>query len=101
MLLPNRHFTDISNYTLRSTGMHPTEMAIFFHDNFSAAGLRMIRGTVEQAIESGQRFIAIVHGGKTMKHGVVVDGVEIVDNVKYLVVRDPGVGAYRERLDWF
>ena len=49
------------------------------------------------SIASGQRFIAVVDNG----HAVVVDGVQTVNGLQYAIVRDPVVGAYLERLDWF
>ena len=42
-------------------------------------------------------FIAIVDQG----HAVLIDGQAMLNEHLYLRVRDPAVGAYLERRDWF
>ena len=97
MLLPGRRSTIIESHDLRPRGVTPAAMVAFIYDNLSAAGLRISRGSVEEAIASGSRFIAIVDDG----HAVVVDGVRDINGVRHVIVRDPAIGSYLERLDWF
>ena len=97
MLLPGRRVTNIESHILLSRGLTPADMVAFLDDNFTAAGLRTMRGSVDDAIASGNRFIAIVDN----RHAVVVDGIRNVNGVRYVVVPDPAVGSYLERSDWF
>lgn len=95
---PDRRKRLIENYELSSLGMLPADVIAFALDNLEAVGRQLRRGTLDQALSSGEPFMVVVHadsGG----HAVVVDGAEDVDGVEYLRVRDPAEGSYLERRD--
>ena len=75
----------------------PSHLAGFVDDNLSAIGLKTVRGDLPQALGSGNPFIAIVDNG----HAVMVNGVREINGVRYVLVRDPAIGAYLERLGDF
>jgi hypothetical protein len=96
-LAPRRAATNIESLRLAPRGMTPADMVGFIDDNFSALGIRTVRGDLPQALRSGQPFIAVVDQG----HAVLVQGVREVDGVTYIVVRDPLSGAYLQRITDF
>jgi hypothetical protein len=96
-LAPNRAATNIESFRLAPRGMMPADMVGFVDDNFSALGIRTVRGNLLQALRSSQPFIAVVDDG----HAVLVQGVREIDGITYLVVRDPLSGAYLERMTDF
>ncbi len=97
---PGRASTTLSFCHLRPTGLSTADAIGFIDSNFEPTGLRLVRGNLVQAIESGQPFIAFVVEGDE-GHAVLVQGVREVAGLPYLIVRDPARGAYLERLTDF
>jgi hypothetical protein len=95
---PDRPHRVIENYELSPLGMLPADVIASALQNFAAVGRQLRRGTLDEAISSGEPCMLIVHG-ESGGHAVVVDGVEVVDGIDYLRVRDPAEGCYLERRD--
>ena len=93
---PGRATTRLDFYRLSPSGMNPVDAIGFIDANLEAVGMRLSRGTLPQAIELGQPFIAFV-SADAEGHAVVVQGVRDVNGVPHLLVRDPARGAYLER----
>lgn len=72
----------------------------FIDDNLLAVGLRTVRGDLHQAIASGRPFIAFVVEGQD-GHAVFVLEVREDEGIRSLVVLDPAIGAYLERVEDF
>ena len=91
-IAPGRLATDIDSLRLAPRGLIPADMVGFVDDNLAALGIRTVRGDLPRALASGLPFIAIVDQG----HAVLAQGVQELDGVRYVIVRDPLTGAYLE-----
>ncbi len=97
MLLPDRTFTLVENHSLNAGGLSLGDTIAFLDDNLTYNGWNLRRGSLDDALKQPQSFIAIVDRG----HAVLVDDEVELDRHCYLKVRDPAVGGYLERRDWF
>lgn len=75
--------------------MVPADMVAFVDDNLEQIGYEVRRGTLEEALDSGSAFLAIVDDG----HAVLIEGCVDLEGVQYLKIRDPLAGSYLERRD--
>ena len=93
---PGRTMTRLEHCCLRPNGLNPVDAIGLIDANLVIIGMRTVRGSLAEAIESGQPFIAFVVDG-TQGHAVLVAGVREVDHSAWVIVRDPARGAYRQR----
>ena len=91
-IAPGRLVTVVESLRLSPMGLMPADMVGFIDDNFSALGVRTVRGDLHEALASGLPFIAVVDEG----HAVLIQGVREMEGVRHVLVRDPLRGAYLE-----
>lgn len=96
-LAPGRKSTNIENLKMAPKGLHPTDAYGMIGENLEAAGMRMKRGELSNAIKTNRPFIAFVDDG----HAVVVQEVRQINGVQHVLVRDPLRGAYLEPITNF
>jgi hypothetical protein len=97
--VPGRNRTEIQFHDLRPEGLSIAAALGLIYENCSAHGLTMCRGLFAEGLQQGLPLIAFTYAERTppLLHSVVVAGRDDT----WVLIRDPAVGTYWERLEWF
>jgi hypothetical protein len=88
---PGATILDPAAYNMTPGGLPTGQFASYFVDNMESVGLSARGGTLAEAMQTGQPFMALTDTASG--HALVVQGVDSMGN---LIIRDPLYGSYWE-----